>query len=79
MYPKGWEGIGGVRVESVKVYLAGKIKKNDWRSDIVRDVDYDYDDFINGRIVEYARELGIKVPINALLTYLVKGVERSYI
>lgn len=36
-------------------------------------------DFINGRIVEYARGLGIKVPINALLTYLVKGVERSYI
>ena len=36
-------------------------------------------DFINGRIVEYARDLNIKVPINTLLTYLVKGVERSYI
>jgi len=36
-------------------------------------------DFINGRIVEYAREFKIEVPINALLTYLVKGVERSYI
>ncbi len=35
-------------------------------------------DYINGRIVEYAKEFNIEVPVNALLTYLVKGVERSY-
>ena len=32
-------------------------------------------DFINGRIVKYARELNIDVPINELLTHLVKGLE----
>ena len=34
-------------------------------------------DFINGRVLKYARELGIKVPINELLTNLVKGLESS--
>ncbi|MFX1303904.1 MAG: ketopantoate reductase family protein [Promethearchaeota archaeon] len=36
-------------------------------------------DFLNGRILEYATELGIKVPINEILTYLIKGLERSTI
>ncbi|MFX1393319.1 MAG: ketopantoate reductase family protein [Promethearchaeota archaeon] len=34
-------------------------------------------DFINGRILKYAKELDIKTPINELLTYLVKGLEYS--
>jgi 2-dehydropantoate 2-reductase len=36
-------------------------------------------DFINGRILTYANELGIKVPINELITYLIKGLESSTI
>ncbi len=34
-------------------------------------------DFMNGKIVEYARELGIGVPINEILTNLIKGLEES--
>ena len=34
-------------------------------------------DFINGRIVKYAKELGVKVPINETLTYLMKGIEKA--
>lgn len=36
-------------------------------------------DFINGKIVKYAEELGISVPINELLTNLIKGLEKSYL
>ncbi|MFO8019449.1 MAG: 2-dehydropantoate 2-reductase [Promethearchaeia archaeon] len=32
-------------------------------------------DFINGRIVGYANRLGIEVPINETITYLIKGLE----
>jgi len=35
-------------------------------------------DFINGRVLKYAQDLGMKVPINMLLTYLIKGLERSF-
>ncbi|MFX1266727.1 MAG: ketopantoate reductase family protein [Promethearchaeota archaeon] len=34
-------------------------------------------DFMNGKIVEYARELGLEVPINEILTDLIKGLEES--
>ena len=34
-------------------------------------------DFINGRILKYAIDLGIKVPVNKVLTYLIKGLEGS--
>ncbi|MFX1443241.1 MAG: ketopantoate reductase family protein [Promethearchaeota archaeon] len=34
-------------------------------------------EFINGRIVKYAQELGVNVPINETLTYLIKGLEQS--
>lgn len=34
-------------------------------------------DFINGRISKYAKELGIDVPINEILTDLIKGLEYS--
>ncbi len=34
-------------------------------------------DFINGRILKYAQELGINVPINEILTDLIKGLEYS--
>jgi 2-dehydropantoate 2-reductase len=36
-------------------------------------------DFMNGRILKYARDLGINVPINELLTLLIRGLERSKI
>ncbi|TFG17380.1 MAG: 2-dehydropantoate 2-reductase [Promethearchaeota archaeon] len=35
-------------------------------------------EFINGRIVAYAKELGLNVPINALLTVLIERLEASY-
>ena len=35
-------------------------------------------DFLNGRIVNLAKEVGVKVPINEMLTYLIKGLEKSY-
>jgi 2-dehydropantoate 2-reductase len=35
-------------------------------------------DFLNGKIVELAKELTMKVPINELLTFLIKGLERSF-
>jgi len=35
-------------------------------------------DFLNGRIVRLAKEVGIKVPINGMLTYLIKGLEKSF-
>jgi 2-dehydropantoate 2-reductase len=36
-------------------------------------------DFMNGKIVNYAKELDIKVPINEILTSLIKGLESSQI
>ena len=35
-------------------------------------------DFLNGKIVEFAKDLGIRVPVNELLTFLVKGLEKSF-
>ena len=35
-------------------------------------------DFINGRIVEFGKKLGIEVVINELLTVLIKGLEFSF-
>ena len=35
-------------------------------------------DFINGRIVEFGKKLGIEVVTNELLTTLIKGLERSF-
>jgi len=35
-------------------------------------------DFLNGKIVEFAKELTMKVPINEILTFLVKGLEGSF-
>ncbi|MFX1311298.1 MAG: ketopantoate reductase family protein [Promethearchaeota archaeon] len=34
-------------------------------------------DFINGRILKYAKELGIEAPVNEILTGLIKGLENS--
>ncbi|MFX1463854.1 MAG: ketopantoate reductase family protein [Promethearchaeota archaeon] len=33
--------------------------------------------FLNGRILKYATDLGIKVPVNNILTHLILGLERS--
>ena len=35
-------------------------------------------DFLNGRIVSLAKEVGIEVPINEMLTDLIKGLEESF-
>ena len=34
-------------------------------------------EFLNGKIVEYANELGIDAPLNEFLTLLIKGLELS--
>jgi len=34
-------------------------------------------DFINGRVLKYAKDLNVKAPINELLTHLIKGLEDS--
>jgi len=36
-------------------------------------------DFINGRILKIAEKFNIEVPINRILTYLIKGLEKSQI
>lgn len=35
-------------------------------------------EFMNGRIVKYAKEIGLNAPINELLTDLINGLEASY-
>ncbi|MFW9936572.1 MAG: ketopantoate reductase family protein [Candidatus Thorarchaeota archaeon] len=35
-------------------------------------------DFFNGKIVNLAKEVGIRVQVNEMLTYLIKGLERSF-
>ena len=51
--------------------------KNSMLQDILRRKPTEID-FLNGRIVEFAKELNIKVPINEVLTFLIKGLERSF-
>ncbi|MFX0004275.1 MAG: ketopantoate reductase family protein [Candidatus Hodarchaeota archaeon] len=36
-------------------------------------------EFMNGRILKYAKDLGIKVPFNESLTFLIRGLEHSMI
>ncbi|MFX0181235.1 MAG: ketopantoate reductase family protein [Candidatus Hodarchaeota archaeon] len=50
--------------------------KNSMLQDVIKGKKTEID-FMNGKIVEYARELGIKVPINEILTNLIKGLEES--
>ena len=50
--------------------------KNSMLQDILKGKNTEID-FLNGIIVEQAKELGISVPINELLTKLIKGLERS--
>ena len=51
--------------------------KNSMLQDILKDKPTEID-FLNGRIVEIAKDIGIKVPINELLTFLIKGLEQSF-
>jgi 2-dehydropantoate 2-reductase len=51
--------------------------KNSMLQDVLRGNPTEID-FLNGKIVEIAKEVGIKVPINELLTFLIKGLERSF-
>ena len=50
--------------------------KNSMLQDVLKGKNTEID-YINGKIVKYAQELGIKVPINETLTYLIKGLEQS--
>ena len=51
--------------------------KNSMLQDILKGKSTEID-FLNGKIVELAKDLGLKVPINELITFLVKGLERSF-
>jgi 2-dehydropantoate 2-reductase len=51
--------------------------KNSMLQDILKNKPTEID-FLNGKIVELAKEIGTKVPINELLTFLIKGLERSF-
>jgi len=51
--------------------------KNSMLQDVLKKKNTEID-FINGRILKYAEEIGINVPINATLTYLIKGLEQSF-
>jgi 2-dehydropantoate 2-reductase len=51
--------------------------KNSMLQDILRGKKTEID-FFNGRIVNFAKELGMIVPINEILTNLIKGLESSF-
>jgi len=51
--------------------------KNSMLQDIIKG-NFTEIDFLNGRIVSLAKEIGIKVPINEMFTYLIKGLEESF-
>ncbi|NVM46639.1 MAG: 2-dehydropantoate 2-reductase, partial [Candidatus Lokiarchaeota archaeon] len=51
--------------------------KNSMLQDILKDKPTEID-FLNGKIVELAKEVSAKAPINELLTFLIKGLERSF-
>jgi len=51
--------------------------KNSMLQDVLRGKPTEID-FINGRIVEFGRKLGIEIDINELLTALIKGLESSF-
>ncbi len=51
--------------------------KNSMLQDILKDKPTEID-FLNGKVVELANDIGAKAPINELLTFLIKGLERSF-
>ncbi|MFX1376510.1 MAG: ketopantoate reductase family protein [Promethearchaeota archaeon] len=61
--------------EAYRVAKNTSENKNSMLQDILNGLPTEID-FINGRVLTYAKELGIKVPINEILTYLIKGLER---
>jgi 2-dehydropantoate 2-reductase len=50
--------------------------KNSMLQDILNGMPTEID-FINGRVLKYAKDLGVSVPVNELLTHLIKGLESS--
>ena len=50
--------------------------KNSMLQDVLKGKNTEID-FLNGKIVKYAQELGIDVPINEVLTSLIRGLELS--
>jgi 2-dehydropantoate 2-reductase len=59
-----------------KVALDTSANKNSMLQDILL-AKFTEIDFLNGKIVKYAKKLGLKVPINETLTSLIKGLETS--
>ena len=59
-----------------KVALDTSANKNSMLQDILK-AKFTEIDFLNGKIVNYAKKLGLKVPINETLTSLIKGLETS--
>ncbi|MBD3196896.1 MAG: 2-dehydropantoate 2-reductase [Candidatus Lokiarchaeota archaeon] len=58
------------------VALRTKDNKNSMLQDILNHSKTEIE-FINGKIVDYADQLGISVPINKTISYLIKGLEDS--
>lgn len=63
---------------SYDVALKTKNNINSMLQDIIKGNKTEID-FLNGKIVQYANESGLEVPINKILTYLIKGLEKSKI
>ena len=55
-----------------------KENKNSMLQDILRSKPTEID-YLNGKIVELAKPLGLDTPINRLITTLIKGLEKSYL
>ncbi|MFX1316298.1 MAG: ketopantoate reductase family protein [Promethearchaeota archaeon] len=82
------EAVSTVRMKKIKLpekdYIALTYEvakktsknKNSMLQDILNGKETEID-FLNGRIMKYAKELGIEVPINKILTSLIKGLEYS--
>jgi 2-dehydropantoate 2-reductase len=64
--------------EMFDVAQATSDNKNSMLQDILKNKKTEID-FINGKIMDYAHELGLDVPINEILTNLIKGLEQSTI
>ena len=65
-------------VETYNVARRTSNNKNSMLQDILNGMATEID-FINGRVLKYAKDLGVNVPINELLTHLIKGLESSSI
>jgi len=63
---------------AIDVAYHTKENKNSMLQDILRMKPTEID-YLNGKIVEMAKTLGLTTPINELITTLIKGLEKSYL